>query len=85
MKPVKLSVAQYKMLSNVAAGRPWDSHLVGRSAHGGARATRSVLLRLGCMKNGVITEMGRMALGGTAEPQAAINLATQSNYLKQES
>ncbi len=73
MKPVKLSVAQHKMLSNVAAGRAWDSHLVGRSEHGGARATRAVLLRLGCMKGGVITEIGRMVLGGTAEPQAPMN------------
>ena len=62
MKAIKLSQAQYKMLSNVATGAAWDAHLVSKVAQGGARTTRAILLRTGCMKNGVVTDVGRRAL-----------------------
>lgn len=64
-KKHKLTQAQRLMLTNLAEGRTWDSHLSGRSAFGGARATVRVLKNLGYMANGELTELGRAALQNT--------------------
>jgi len=62
----KLTDAQKAILQNLAAGRPWNWHLSGRSAHGGAHSTVRVLYRLGYMVDWRITEAGRAALQGAA-------------------
>ena len=62
----KLTESQKAILRNLEAGLPWDSHLSGRSAYGGAQATVHVLKRLGYMANGSITDAGRAALNNTA-------------------
>ncbi|WP_126223288.1 hypothetical protein [Burkholderia ambifaria] len=66
-KKHRLTEAQKAVLRNLEAGLPWDSHLSGRSAYGGARATVQVLKRLGYMAaGGIITDAGRAALNNIA-------------------
>jgi len=77
-KPHKLSSAQRDVLKNLVEGRPWDSHLFDRSAHGGATSTRMALQRLGYLKSGAITPDGReafhnaTAMSSPAMTQAAL-------------
>ena len=64
-KARKLSEAQLRILRNLDAGQPWDAHISGRSAYGGATATVHSLTRLGYMANWRITDAGRAVLKGT--------------------
>lgn len=64
-KPRKPSEAQLRILRNLAAGLPWDAHISGRSAYGGATATVHSLTRLGYMANWRITDAGRAVVNGT--------------------
>jgi hypothetical protein len=61
-KKHKLTPAQRLMLSGLAEGRPWDWHVSGRSAYGGAQGTVYKLRNLGYMVNFDITDAGRIAL-----------------------
>lgn len=74
----KLSDAQYNMLTNVAIGKAWDSHLVGRSAHGGARSTRACLMRRGFLRNGAITEEGQAALIAAEQLRTGISASSEA-------
>lgn len=64
-KARKPTEAQLRILRNLDAGLPWDAHISGRSAYGGAVATVHSLNRLGYMANWKITDAGRSALYGT--------------------
>ncbi|KWA84115.1 hypothetical protein WL29_22380 [Burkholderia ubonensis] len=64
-KARKLSEAQLRILRNLDVGQPWDAHISGRSAYGGATATVHSLNKLGYMANWRITDAGRAALHGT--------------------
>ena len=66
-KKHKLSEAQKAILRNLEAGLPWDSHLSGRSAYGGAQSTVHVLKRLGYMAAGCITDAGSAALNAAGK------------------
>ena len=65
-KKHKLTPAQIAMLESLAAGRPCDWHLSGRSSQGGAYATVRKLRALGFMVGNSITDAGRTALNNIA-------------------
>lgn len=66
--PNKLTTAQRRILENLGAGKPWNNHLRGRSAYGGASGTIVSLNKLGLIFNMEITDAGRalLALGEVA-------------------
>lgn len=66
VKQHKLTPSQIAMLGSLAAGHPWDWHLSGRSAYGGAQATVHKLRALGYMAGNSITDAGRAALNNSA-------------------
>jgi len=60
----KLTVAQRKVLLNIAVGRDPGDGLQGRSAWGGLHRTLWSLRRHGFVRDGKVTDAGRAALRG---------------------
>ena len=69
-KPKKPTVAQQRVLRNLAAGRAADAHCRTMSDHGGLACTIVSLYRRGWLADGEITEAGRIAAGVTNQATA---------------
>lgn len=67
---IKLHPPERRILENLHAGKPWNVHLTGRSAHGGATGTLASLTRKGLLLNMNITEAGRVLVAPPATQEA---------------